>query len=649
MRRIPKETEDSARKITRRGLLAGGVQFGFLGVLALRMRQLQVEEADQFRLLAEENRVNIRLLPPARGVIYDRDGRALAENEQNYRIVIVREDAGDVETTLKRVAELVPISTEELEKAVREIKRRSPFVPVTIADWLTWEELAEIAVNAPALPGVTPEVGLSRSYPFGPDYAHVVGYVGPVSDYDLSRIEDRDPLLQIPKFQIGKTGVENKLERRLRGKAGSKRVEVSAVGRVMRELGRDEGRPGANVQLTIDSALQNFVQARLGKASASAVLMDVHDGDLLAIGSTPSFDPNLFVRGISVADYNALTENTYRPLANKAVQGTYPPGSTFKMVTILAALEDALIEPEETIYCPGFTELGGRRFHCWKGAGHGKMNLRDGLSQSCDVYYYDLATRVGIEKIGAMARKLGLGARYDLPMSAVAAGLVPTKAWKREKRGVDWVIGDTLNAVIGQGFVLSSPLQLAVMIARLAAGTAVSPRLVKSIDGTETSNGPGKALDLDPANLRLVQQAMFDAVNHQRGTAYGSRVIEDRMRIAGKTGTSQVRSITEAERARGVIQNEDLPWQRRDHALFVGFAPFEAPRYAVSVVIEHGGSGAEMAAPIARDILLQALYRALPPLSAYPTSQRGRIEEMQNSLQLRDPRSRGGGEGRSRA
>lgn len=649
MRRIPKETEDSARKITRRGLLAGGVQLGFLGVLALRMRQLQVEEADQFRLLAEENRVNIRLLPPARGVIYDRDGRALAENEQNYRIVIVREDAGDVETTLQRVAELVPISIEELEKAVKEIKRRSPFVPVTIADWLTWEELAEIAVNAPALPGVTPEVGLSRSYPFGPDYAHVVGYVGPVSDYDLSRIEDRDPLLQIPKFQIGKTGVENKLERRLRGKAGSKRVEVNAVGRVMRELGRDEGRPGANVQLTIDSALQNFVQARLGKASASAVLMDVHDGDLLAIGSTPSFDPNLFVRGISVADYNALTENTYRPLANKAVQGTYPPGSTFKMVTILAALEDALIGPEETIYCPGFTELGGRRFHCWKGAGHGKMNLRDGLSQSCDVYYYDLATRVGIEKIGTMARKLGLGARYDLPMSAVAAGLVPTKAWKREKRGVDWVVGDTLNAVIGQGFVLSSPLQLAVMIARLAAGTAVSPRLVKSIDGTETPNGPGKALDLDPANLRLVQQAMFDAVNHQRGTAYGSRVIEDRMRIAGKTGTSQVRSITEAERAHGVIQNEDLPWQRRDHALFVGFAPFEAPRYAVSVVIEHGGSGAEMAAPIARDILLQALYRALPPLSAYPTSQRGRIEEMQNSLQLRDPRSRGGGEGRSRA
>ncbi|MEM9524723.1 MAG: penicillin-binding protein 2 [Pseudomonadota bacterium] len=649
MRRTQKETEDSARKITRRGLLAAGVQLGFLGVLALRMRQLQVEEADQFRLLAEENRVNIRLLPPARGVIYDRDGHALAENEQNYRIVIVREDAGDVETTLKRVAELVPVSTEEFEKAVKEIKRRSPFVPVTVADWLTWEDLAKIAVNAPALPGVIPEVGLSRSYPFGADYAHIVGYVGPVSDYDLSRIEDRDPLLQIPKFQIGKTGVENKLERRLRGKAGSKRIEVNAVGRIMRELGRNEGRPGANVQLTIDSALQNFVQARLGKASASAVLMNVRNGDLLAIGSTPSFDPNLFVRGISVADYDELTGNAYRPLANKAVQGTYPPGSTFKMITILAALEEALIEPEETIHCPGFTELGGRRFHCWKGAGHGKMNLRDGLSQSCDVYYYDLATRVGIEKIGAMARKLGLGTRYDLPMSAVAEGLVPTKAWKREKRGADWVVGDTLNAVIGQGFVLSSPLQLAVMVARLAAGTAVSPRLVKSIDGVETPNGPGNALDLNSANLRLVQQAMFDAVNHQRGTAYGSRVIEDRMRIAGKTGTSQVRSITEAERARGVIQNRNLPWRQRDHALFTGFAPFEAPRYAVSVVIEHGGSGAEVAAPIARDILLQALYGTLPPLSAYPTSQRGRIEEMQNSLRLRDPRSQGDGEERSRA
>ena len=339
MRRTSKDTEESARKITRRGLLLGAAQLGFMGVLGLRMRYMQVEQADEFRLLAEENRVNLRLLPPARGLIYDRNGVILAENEQNYRIVLVREDAGDVDQVLARLSQIIQLDPEELDRARREIFRRSPFVPVTVADRLTWEEFAEVSVNAPALPGISPEVGLSRHYPLGADFAHIVGYVGPVSDYDLNRLEDPDPLLQIPKFQIGKTGVESKLETTLRGKAGTKRIEVNAVGRVMRELGRVEGRPGANLQLTIDSALQNFVQARLGEESASAVVMDIEHGDILAIGSAPTFDPNKFVRGISVPDYAALTENPYRPLANKSVQGVYPPGSTIKMVTALAALD----------------------------------------------------------------------------------------------------------------------------------------------------------------------------------------------------------------------------------------------------------------------------------------------------------------------
>ena len=461
--------------------------------------------------------------------------------------------------------------------------------------------------------------------------------MGPVSDYDLKRNPDTDPLLQIPKFQIGKTGVEAKREKILRGKAGTKRVEVNAVGRVMRELSRTESVPGANLQLTIDSALQNYVQARLGEESAAAVVIDTATGDLLAIGSTPAFDPNKFVTGISVADYKALLENDRRPLSNKAVQGTYPPGSTFKMVTALAALDAGVITPEDTVLCKGFIEVGGRRFHCWKRAGHGYMDLNNSIRQSCDVYYYDVAQRVGIEKISAMARRLGLGIRYPIPMSAIAAGLTPTKAWKLRKRGQEWVIGDTLNSAIGQGFVLASPMQLAVMSARLATGRAVMPRLIRTIDGIEQPAGTGEKIGLNENTLRLIRRAMFDVSNSTRGTAYRARIIEDGYRLAGKTGTSQVRNITKAERASGVIRNSDLPWKRRDHALFVCFAPYKNPRIAVSVVVEHGGGGSSVAAPIARDIVLQALYGKLPPLSAYPKRDRPRIKREQRTLVLRDP------------
>ncbi|PTX57436.1 peptidoglycan glycosyltransferase [Litoreibacter ponti] len=637
MRRAQKDIEESAAIISRRGLVLGGGMAAFAGLLGLRMRHLQVEQADQFRLLAEENRINIRLLPPARGQIFDRNGLLIAGNEQNYRVTIVRDEVDDVEKVLHDLSKLIPMTMEDLERIREELRKRSRLVPVTIADRLSWEDISQVAVNAPALPGVHPEFGLSRMYPRGADFAHIVGYVGPVSDYDLSRIDDKDPLLQIPKFQIGKTGTENKLERALRGKAGTKRVEVNARGRVMRELGRDESQKGSSVQLTIDTRLQNFTQARLSGESAAAVVMDVETGDLLAIGSAPAFDPNLFVRGISVKDYASLTENKYRPLANKAVQGLYPPGSTFKMVTALAALEAGEIGPEETIRCVGHTELASRRFHCWKRGGHGRMNLRNSLKQSCDVYYYELAQRVGIEKISAMGRRLGLGERHDVPMSAVATGIMPTKAWKRENRGNDWVIGDSLNASIGQGLVLTSPLQLAIMTARLATNRAVTPRLVRSVNDVETPLGTGAPLGLNENQMRYIQDAMFAVSNESRGTAYSSRIADKSLRMAGKTGTSQVRNITAAERARGVFRNEDLPWERRDHALFVGFAPFDKPKYAISVVVEHGGGGSTAAAPIARDIILAAQEGGMPSLNSYPQSQRGRISSALGKLPVWDP------------
>jgi len=632
MRRSPKDTADSYRKISRRGLLLAGTQLAFGGVLAMRMRHLQVDQADEFRLLAEENRVNIRLIPPARGRIFDRNGKPLAENEPSYRITMVREDAGDVDAVIARLSMLVELDEDDLNRALTEMKRSAPFLPVTVADRVTWEELSRVAANGPALPGVTPEVGLSRVYPRNADFAHVVGYVGPVSDRDLARYDEPEPLLRIPRFQIGKVGVEAKMEDALRGRAGAKQVEVNAVGRVMRELSRREGEAGVDLQLALDADLQGYMQARLGEESASAVVIDLENGDVKAIASAPTYNPNLFVRGISVADYSQLRDNDHRPLASKTVQDAYPPGSTFKMVTALAALDAGLIAPDDTVYCPGHLEVSGRKFHCWKRAGHGHMTLEKALRESCDVYFYDLALKVGIDKIHEVSARLGLGIVHDVPMSAVSAGINPSRAWKTRERGSEWLIGDTVNTSIGQGYVLTSPLQLAVMTARIATGKVITPRLIKSIDGIETPNGVGDSLGFNENHMRQVRRGMYAVSNNRRGTAYRSRIIADDFRMAGKTGTSQVRNITEAERRRGVTRNKDLPWNRRDHALFVNFAPFDNPRYAVAVVVEHGGGGSKAAAPIARDITLQALYGGDPPLDAYPVADRSRIEALQDRL-----------------
>ncbi|QUJ76608.1 penicillin-binding protein 2 [Sulfitobacter albidus] len=632
MRRSRAEKEAIHGKLSRRAILLGGAQLLFMGGLAARMRYLQVDQADQFRLLAEENRINIRLIPPKRGEIFDRNGVQLAQNVPSYRIVMVREDAGDVEDVLDRLATLIDLTPEERADALAEIKRSAPFLPVTIAEDVSWDAVSAVSVNAPALPGVSPEVGSTRVYPRGSDFAHVVGRVGRVSQKDLDALEDPDAVLRIPRFNIGKINVEAREEDLLRGAAGTKQVEVNATGRVMRELSRREGQSGADLQLTVSAKLQNYVQARLEGESAAVVILDCENGDVVANCSAPSYDPNLFIGGISSKDYDPLLQSKYRPLVNKTVQGAYPPGSTFKMMTAMAAIEEGIVGPDETVYCPGHLEIGGRRFHCWKRAGHGWVDLETSLKRSCDVYYYDLALKVGIEKISAMARRFGLGERHDLALSSVNSGLTPTKDWKLQNRGESWVIGDTVNASIGQGFMLASPMQLAVMTARLATGRAIAPRLVKSVNGVEQPILGGGPLGMNENNLRKMRKSMYAVVNDRRGTAYRSRIIADGLRMAGKTGTSQVRSA--------VVNNNEVPWEQRDHALFVSFAPYDNPRYACAVLVEHGGGGSTAAAPIARDVMLQALYDGEPPLEAYPTADRARIKIQQSRLRDVKPQAR---------
>jgi penicillin-binding protein 2 len=637
VRRPVRDTEDSARRINRRALFMGGCMAATMAVLAGRMRYLGIDQSDAFSLLAEQNRVNIQLLPPARGLILDRNGKLIAGNEQTYRVVITREGAGDVDLVLNRLSHLIPLTQEDLTRVLKDMAKNPAFVPIPVADRLSWEEFSSISLNAPALPGVTPDVGLSRLYPRDTDFAHVVGYVGPVSEKDLEGIENPDPLLRIPKFQIGKIGVEKWTEDVLRGSAGNRKIEVNHVGRIMRELERAEGQSGSDLTLTLDADLQNFLQIRLGDQSAACVVMDVQNGDIMGAVSAPSFNPNLFVRGISNADYRALMDNDHRPLANKVAQGAYPPGSTFKIVTALAALADGQIDTDTTVSCPGYLDFGGRKFHCWKSGGHGKVDLARALAESCDVFFYDLAQKVGIEKISEMGKTMGLGQRHDLPMSAITEGILPTKEWKQARFKQDWRIGDTINASIGQGYVLASPLQLAVMTARVATGRSVVPRLVKAVDGVEVAIAEALPLGVETSHLQTVRSGMDQVVNGQHGTSYAARIDNVAMLMAGKSGTSQVRNISAAERETGVVDNVDRPWKERDHALFVAYAPADAPRYAVAVVVEHGGGGSLAAAPIARDALLRVMTGALPDPMDYPESQRARIDTMLKELRLRRP------------
>ncbi|HET8727656.1 MAG TPA: penicillin-binding protein 2 [Alphaproteobacteria bacterium] len=597
------------RSLTRRTLVLGGMKLGLMGVLTARMYHLQVIESEKFHMLAEENRINMRLLAPSRGEIVDRFGVPLAVNNQNFQVVLVAEQAGDVAATLGKLSGIIPLGEEEIADVMRDVARRRAFVPVTVRENLTWDEVASIEVNAPALPGLSIEVGETRFYPFQESIAHVVGYVGAVAESDLTG----DPVLTIPGFKIGKTGTERQHEEALRGKAGASQVEVNAVGRVIRELSRDEGEEGSRAQLTIDIGLQEFVARRLAvEQSASAVVMDVHNGEVYALSSSPGYDPNLFPKGISSVDWSRLLNDPYAPLTNKAIAGQYAPGSTFKMVVALAAMEEG-IGPDYTAYCPGHMTLGNHRFHCWKRGGHGRVDMIDSLEQSCDVYFYDVSRKIGIDKIATMANRLGLGTELEFDLPGEQPGLMPTTAWKLANIGESWHQGETLIASIGQGFVLATPLQLATMTARLVnGGKAVRPRVTQHIG---LPNDPANAvppvpdIGLDPAALDSVVRGMVAVTEGSRGTARSAQIRVEGMEMGGKTGTSQVRRITAAERAAGVTSNEDLPWRRRDHALFVGFAPVHAPRYACSVVVEHGGGGSAVAAPIARDILQECQER----------------------------------------
>ena len=536
----------------------------------------------------------------------DRAGIVVGGNRLNWRALLTAEMTTNVDGTLDMFGRIVPLPDHERARIERELRKRRRFIPVIVREFLTWEEMAKIEVNAPDLPGILVDVGFTRLYSQGPALAHVVGYVAPPNELDMGD----DPMMALPGFRIGRNGMEKALDTQLRGRAGAVQMEVNAFGRVIRELDRQEGTPGQDLGLTIDVSLQNSVLKRLGDESASAVVMDARNGEVLAMTTNPSFDPSLFNSGVSQAQWIEWTRNRRAPLINKAASGLYAPGSTFKMAVAIAGLEAKVIGPGDRISCPGFLDLGDTRFHCWSKFGHGALDMRSALKHSCDVYFYEVARRTGIDRVAAMANRFGIGVELGIELPGVRKGLMPTKAW-RQAQGKAWNIGDTISCGIGQGYIQTTPLALATYAARIASGRALQPHLTRTLSGVlqkGASPNDWPSLGLPERGLHLVREGMWAVVNEAGGTAPIARLGLPGVQMAGKTGSTQVRRVSREQREHG-YRSDKLPWEFRPHALFVCYAPYDAPRYAVSVVVEHGNAGAAAAAPLARDIMVDVLTR----------------------------------------
>ncbi|MEP3051320.1 MAG: penicillin-binding protein 2 [Erythrobacter sp.] len=568
----------------RRSVVIGSIQGGIGVLLAARMGYLAIAENEKYRLESESNRVNLTLIPPRRGWILDRSGAPLASNRADFRVDVIPERLSDADAAIDQIGELLSLDPARIADIKQTVSDAKGYQPVEVASGLNYEQFAALSVRLPDMQGVVPQRGFSRFYPTGASVGHLIGYVGPASAEEYE--QDRNPLLITPGYKIGKDGLEKQFEQDLRGVAGARRVEVTASGRIVRDLETRDDTQGDPVRLTIDGPLQDYAARRIGLQSGSVVVMDCLTGDLLCMASMPSFDPNSFSDGIGSVEYAMLREDERIPLRNKVLKGLYPPGSTVKPMHCMAFLK-AGIAPDETIICGGGRRIGDRFFNCH--SNHGQVDMAKAIYQSCDSYFYHFAQQIGFDKVAEMAKDLGMGQEFELPVTSQFYGTVPTPDWKLNKFGRSWAAFDTVNASIGQGYYLSSPLQLAVTSARLATGMRVNPRLV--LDGS--ANDP-LSFNFNSDEIAYVRQAMSDVVNGP-GTARRARLPFPDIKMAGKTGTAQVVSLNISDGRSG-------PWKYRDHGLFTFFAPTENPRYAGAVVIEHGG-GSGSAYPIARDVM----------------------------------------------
>ena len=596
-RKKPDYARKQSYRFSRRALLLGVGQAGLFGLLGWRLHQLQILESSEYRLLSDENRMMMQLVAPARGAIYDRSGTIIAEDKENLRLLVLPAFCKSLPGTLDALAKVVPVSAATRDRIMRAARRQSGYYPVLVAEALTWRQFALLNVLAPQIPGLRTDRSAYRRYHHARAMAHVVGYVGMAGKDEV----DVDPVMRLPGFRTGRTGVEKTFDADLRGSPGSIKYEVDVHGRVVRELGSKPSTKGKDIVLTIDHHLQTVAQDRIKEHRvASMVVVDVMTGGILVMASTPTYDPNAVAFNVDLEQWREIARNRDQPLQNRAIRGQYPPGSTFKVVTALAGLAAGVIDENETMRCPGSYALGRKRFRCWKTHGGG-IHVHEAIKQSCDVFFYETAKRMGIDHLAVVARALGLGRTYDCGLAGEMAGLIPDQAWKRANLFDAWYPGETVVAGIGQGFVSTTPLQLAVMTARIATGRAVMPKLVSEKTGLVE---PPPALSFDPVHLDIVRAGMFAVVNEKGGTAGRSALKIPELPevfMAGKTGTSQVVSSRN--------EHKLSAYERETHALFIAYAPAHAPRYAAACVVEHGGGGSRAAAPMVRDVMTEALLR----------------------------------------
>ncbi|MDZ4307326.1 penicillin-binding protein 2 [Allopontixanthobacter sp.] len=570
----------------RRSFVISAMGGGVGTLLAVRMGYIAIAENEKYATESESNRVNLSLIPPRRGWVLDRNGAPLASNRADFRVDLIPDRIVDRDRTIGVLGQLLALDQTAVQDLKDKISQARGFQPIEVSSGLDFSQFAAVSVRLPELPGVVPQRGFSRFYPTGPAVGHLIGYVGPASAEEYE--SDRNPLLITPGYKIGKDGLEKQFEQELRGVPGARRVEVTASGRIIRDLDTREDVQGKPIKLTIDGPLQDYAARRLGLESGSVVVMDCVTGDLLCMASMPSFDPNSFSDGIGRVEYGMLSSDERVPLRNKVLKGLYPPGSTVKPMVSTAFLKEGL-DPSASVNCSGGLRVGNRVFRCWKRGGHGRVDLPKAIYQSCDVYFYHFAQQVGMNPIAEMARRYGMGQEFPLPVASQFYGTVPDPQWKLKKYDQPWAAFDTVNATIGQGYMLANPLQLAVMAARLASARQVMPRLIFN-----TKTPSFAPMGISEEHEAMIRKAMSDVVNGP-GTAGRARLPLDDILMAGKTGTAQVVSLSKSDGRSG-------PWKYRDHGLFIFFAPFDNPRYAGAVVIEHGG-GSGSAYPIARDVM----------------------------------------------
>lgn len=596
---------------TRRAMFVGGVQAALGLLVAGRMTYIAVADNEKYKLLAESNRVNLTIIPPRRGWFVDRVGKPIATNRADFRVDLIPDRLVNKEETVATLAKLLALTPDDLDRINRELKQAQGFQPVQVADGLDYEKFAAVSVRLPDLPGVSPRQGYSRFYPSGAAVGHLIGYVGTVSAEEYQK--NKEPLLITPGFKVGKDGLEKTLEMNLRGQPGAKRTEVTARGKIVRELTTRPDTPGKPVHLTIDIDLHNYAARRLGRESGSVVIFDCLTGDILTMASMPCYDPNSFSDGIGRLEWKMLREDDHIPMLNKALQGLYPPGSTVKPAVALALLKHG-VDPDETVFCGGGYRLGNRVFKCL--GRHGSINMPDAIKKSCNTYFYAMGRRIGYDNIAPVAKMLGLGQEFPLPFPSQRYGTVPDSAWKQKKYDQAWTDSDTLNATIGQGYLSVSPFQLAIMSARIASGLNIQPEILLK------KRKPALPLPFPAEHLAVVHDGMNRVVN-AGGTGAGSKLPLPDIAMAGKTGTAQVRRIAGSQRG------QSGEWKYRDHGLFVCYAPTVNPRYGASVVIEHGLGGARAAAPIAKDVLtfLYDREKAMASLEALEAGWGGTIEQ----------------------